>query len=61
MWFGEKYVESHYFRKLYLFQTLGCKPIASLDHFTPDMLGNADLVEEITVGQGKVVKVILFF
>ena len=38
-------------------QTLGCKPIASLDHFTADMLGSAELVEEVSVGTGKVVKV----
>ena len=40
------------------FQTLGCKPIASLDHFQPEMLGSADLVEEVPAGDSKIVKVI---
>ena len=39
------------------FQTLNCKPIASLDHFTPDMLGSAELVEEVQKGDTKIVKV----
>ena len=38
-------------------QTLGCRPIASLDHFVPDHLGSADLVEEVSMGASKVVKV----
>lgn len=29
-------------------KTLGCRPIASLDHFTPEMLVSADLVEEVS-------------
>lgn len=37
-------------------KTLDCKPIASLDHFTPENLGNAELVEEISTGQSKIVK-----
>ncbi|KAK6050457.1 T-complex protein 1, delta subunit [Cooperia oncophora] len=37
---------------------LGCRPIASVDHFVPEALGSADLVEEISCGgDGKVVKV----
>ena len=36
---------------------LGCKPIASLDHFTSDMLGSAELVEEMHAGSSKIVKV----
>lgn len=37
---------------------LGCRPVASVDHFTPETLGTADLVEEIrTSGDDKVVKV----
>lgn len=37
---------------------LGCRPIASVDHFTPEALGYAELVEEIaTSGSDKVVKV----
>lgn len=38
-------------------KTLGCRPIASLDHFTPEMLGSADLVEEVQLGEHKVVKI----
>nr|CAB3228985.1 T-complex protein 1 subunit delta [Phallusia mammillata] len=38
-------------------KSTGCKPIASIDHFQPDMLATADLVEEISVGTGRVVKV----
>lgn len=36
---------------------LGCRPIASLDHFVAESLGSAELVEEIdTEGSGKLVK-----
>ena len=38
-------------------QTLSCRPIASLDHFLPEHLGNAALVEEVPMGTSKVVKV----
>lgn len=38
-------------------KTLGCRPIASLDHFTAENLVNADLVEEVTSGTNKFVKV----
>jgi len=38
-------------------KTIGCRPIASLDHFTPEMLGSAELVEEVQTGDSKVVKV----
>merc|ERR1719391_32878 len=31
-------------------KTLGCRPIASLDHFTAESLGSADLTEEIQAG-----------
>jgi len=31
----------------FICKTLGCRPIASLDHFTPENLITADLVEEI--------------
>jgi len=37
-------------------KTLNCKPIASLDHFQPEMLGTADVVEEVQAGTSKVVK-----
>lgn len=37
---------------------LGCRPVASVDHFTAESLGSAELVEEITTsGTEKVVKV----
>lgn len=32
----------------FICKTLGCRPVASLDHFTPEMLVSADMVEEIT-------------
>ena len=38
-------------------QTLDCRPIASLDHFLPEHLGSAGLVEEVPMGTSKVVKV----
>jgi len=38
-------------------KTLGCTPIASIEAFTADKLGNADLVEEISAGDSKLVKV----
>jgi T-complex protein 1 subunit delta len=42
---------------LFLSQSLGCKPAASVDHFTPDVLASAELVEEVSTGAAKVVKV----
>jgi T-complex protein 1 subunit delta len=42
---------------LYIFlKSLNCKPIASLDHFAPEMLGAADLVEEVSTGSSKIIK-----
>lgn len=38
-------------------KTLGCRPIASLDHFLPENLSNADLVEEVQTGNSKFVKI----
>merc|ERR1712004_966382 len=38
-------------------KSLGCSPIASLDHFTADKLADAALVEEVPAGTSKVVKV----
>ncbi|XP_071454958.1 T-complex protein 1 subunit delta [Hetaerina americana] len=38
-------------------KTLGCRPIASLDHFLPEYFGNAELVEEVQTGSSKFVKV----
>jgi len=40
-------------------RTLGCSPVAHIDQFTPDRLGSAELVEEVTMsgaGHSKVVK-----
>lgn len=40
------------------FQTIGTKPIAHIDHFTAEMLGTAELAEEVSLeGSGKLVKV----
>lgn len=38
-------------------KTLGCRPIASLDHFTAENLVNVDLVEEVNEPGGKYIKV----
>jgi len=38
-------------------KTLNCRPIASLDHFVPENLVNAELVEEIPSGTNKFVKI----
>lgn len=38
-------------------KTLNCRPIASLDHFLPENLVNADLVEEVSSGSCKFVQV----
>lgn len=38
-------------------KTLNCTPVASIDSFTADKLGKADLVEELSTSDGKVVKV----
>jgi len=38
-------------------KTLGCRPIASLDHFVAESLGSADLAEEIQAGNSKFVKI----
>jgi T-complex protein 1 subunit delta len=38
-------------------KTLGCRPIASADHFLPENLGSAELVEEVQTGTSKIVKV----
>ncbi|XP_038072846.1 T-complex protein 1 subunit delta-like [Patiria miniata] len=41
----------------FICKTINCKPIASIDHFQPEMLANAELVEEVTTGTSKVVKI----
>ncbi len=37
---------------------MGCKPIAHPDALTADMLGSADLVEEVSIGGSKIIKVL---
>lgn len=41
----------------YISRTLGCMPVAHVDHMTADKLGKADLVEEVSVGTGRMVRV----
>merc|ERR1712060_1001827 len=38
-------------------KSLGCRPIASLDHFTAENMVSCDLVEEIQTGSSKCVKI----
>merc|ERR1711988_1118442 len=38
-------------------KTCGCLPVASVDSFVPEKLGKADLVEERSTSDGKIVKV----
>lgn len=38
-------------------KSLGCRPIASLDHFIPENLVSADLVEDVGVGGNRMVKI----
>ncbi|XP_051867551.1 T-complex protein 1 subunit delta [Pristis pectinata] len=42
----------------FICKTLGIKPVAHFEQFTPDMLGTAELAEEVTLnGSGKLVKI----
>jgi len=41
----------------FISKTLGCTPVANIESFTPDKLGTADLVEEISTSDGKLVKI----
>eukprot|EP01095_Lingulamoeba_sp_RSL-Kostka_P006905 TRINITY_DN2191_c0_g1_i1.p1 TRINITY_DN2191_c0_g1~~TRINITY_DN2191_c0_g1_i1.p1 ORF type:complete len:544 (-),score=201.07 TRINITY_DN2191_c0_g1_i1:279-1862(-) len=41
----------------FISETLGCTPIASIEAFTKDKLGSAELVEEVSTSGGKVVKI----
>lgn len=42
----------------FITKTLNCLPIANIDHFRAEKLGHADLVEEISLGDGgKIVKI----
>lgn len=38
----------------FISKTLNCLPISNIDHFRVEKLGQADLVEEVTVGAGRV-------
>jgi T-complex protein 1 subunit delta len=41
----------------FISKSLGCKPVANADDFTADSLGAADLVEEVSAGSSKFIKV----
>jgi T-complex protein 1 subunit delta len=42
----------------FISKTAGCLPVAHIDSFTPEKLGTAELVEEVSVGGGhKVIKI----
>lgn len=41
----------------FICKTLGTTPIASIETFTADKLGKADLVEEVSTADGKIVKI----
>eukprot|EP00741_Cyanophora_paradoxa_P004997 tig00000842_g4844.t1 len=41
----------------FICKTLGCLPIASIDSFAPERLGKADLFEEVSTTDGKIVKI----
>lgn len=41
----------------FLSKSLGCVPIAGIEAFSSDKLGKADLVEEVSVGQERMIKV----
>jgi T-complex protein 1 subunit delta len=41
----------------FITKTLNCLPIANIEHFRKEKLGYADLVEEVSIGDGKIVKI----
>jgi len=41
----------------FICKTCGCMPVANIDTFHAEKLGKADLVQEVSTGEGKVVKV----
>lgn len=41
----------------FISRTLGCRPIASIEGFSPDKLGSAELVQEEGMGRSKIVRV----
>ena len=36
----------------FICKTLGCRPVASPDHFTPDVLAHVENVDELPIGTG---------
>ncbi|VVA98084.1 unnamed protein product [Arabis nemorensis] len=41
----------------FITKTLNCLPIANIEHFRAEKLGHADLVEEASLGDGKILKI----
>eukprot|EP00252_Welwitschia_mirabilis_P019138 TRINITY_DN4352_c0_g1_i1.p1 TRINITY_DN4352_c0_g1~~TRINITY_DN4352_c0_g1_i1.p1 ORF type:complete len:595 (+),score=94.22 TRINITY_DN4352_c0_g1_i1:184-1785(+) len=41
----------------FITKTLNCLPIANIDHFREEKLGHADLVEEVMLGESRIVKI----
>ncbi|PWA34269.1 hypothetical protein CTI12_AA620730 [Artemisia annua] len=41
----------------FITKTLNCLPIANIEHFRAEKLGFADMVEEVSCGDGKIVKI----
>ncbi|XP_074274793.1 T-complex protein 1 subunit delta [Silene latifolia] len=41
----------------FITKTLNCLPIANIEHFKAEKLGFADLVEEVSLGESKIVKI----
>ncbi|EFJ35479.1 hypothetical protein SELMODRAFT_80665 [Selaginella moellendorffii] len=41
----------------FISKTLNCLPIANIEHFRAEKLGQAELVEEVSVGDGRIVKI----
>lgn len=41
----------------FITKTLNCLPIANIEHFRAEKLGHADLVEEVSLGESKIVKI----
>ncbi|GJQ91249.1 T-complex protein 1 subunit delta [Tanacetum coccineum] len=41
----------------FITKTLNCLPIANIEHFRAEKLGFADMVEEVSCGDGKIIKI----
>lgn len=41
----------------FISKTIGCLPVAHVDHLKPEKLGHAELVQEVDCGKSKIVKV----